>query len=70
MQLKSQHKEKIKEVYEDIKKNKKWLYLSTEEKSLEAEREISESKVTDKLEKAKRREQVAAEEEMGKRSLM
>lgn len=44
LRLNSEQKDKIKEVYEGLKKDKKWQYLSIEEKSQEAERQIEESR--------------------------
>jgi len=51
LQISLDHKQKIKEVYEDLKKGRKWQYLSIEEKSQEAERQISESKKKEQKEK-------------------
>ena len=44
LRLNSEQKDKIKEVYDGLQKDKKWQYLSIEEKSQEAERQIEESK--------------------------
>ena len=68
--LNSGHKEKLREVYEGIKKNKKWQYLSMEEQSQEADRFINDSKRSNQEEKSKVRGKIAAEEESGKRSLI
>lgn len=40
LRLNSEQKDKIREVYDGLKKEKKWQYLSIEEKSSEADRQI------------------------------
>ena len=40
LRLNSEQKDKIRDVYDGLKKEKKWQYLSIEEKSQEAERQI------------------------------
>lgn len=44
LRMNSEQRDKIMEVYDGLKKDKKWQYLSIEEKSQEAERQIEEAK--------------------------
>jgi hypothetical protein len=44
LQVSEKHKIKLKEVYDDLKKGRKWQYLSIEEQSEEAERLIKKNR--------------------------
>lgn len=44
LRMNSEQKDKIREVYDGLQKDKKWQYLTIEEKSQEAERQIEEAK--------------------------
>lgn len=70
MELMGQHKSRIKEVFEDIKKTKNQQYLTLEEQSLEAERIINEARKQQLEEKEKNRSKIVSDEREGRLNLI
>jgi hypothetical protein len=70
MELLGNHKSRIKEVFEEIKKSKNEQYLTLEEQSLQAERIINESRKLELEEKEKNRIKMASDEREGRLNLI